>query len=113
MGSSPSAAEIAQLSRRLESELRAAKSELSCAEVLLPASLLARVAQDALTLADCEPCGARGCTLFIQLEGQTPQEHRRIATVKLDDSTVSTFELHLTLKHDSGSWPNLLLQFLK
>lgn len=100
------------LARRLESELRAAKSaQLACGEVLLPADLLPRIARDVLRMAENEPCGLRGCTLFINFEN----DHvcRRIGTIKCDPSTVSTFELFLTLKQDSSSWHSLLPQFLK
>merc|ERR1712070_289196 len=84
------------LTRRLEEELRAAKSaQLACGEVLLPADLLPRIATDVLRLAEYEPCGLRGCTLFINFE--TEQECRRIGTIKCDPNTVSTFELYLTL----------------
>lgn len=48
------------LTRRLEEELRAAKSaQLACGEVLLPADLLPRIAQDVLRMAENEPCGLR------------------------------------------------------
>ncbi|GFG29691.1 hypothetical protein Cfor_03741, partial [Coptotermes formosanus] len=99
------------LAQRLESELRAAKSaQLACGEVLLPADLLPRVARDVLRMAENEPCGLRGCTLFINFEN----DHvcRRLGTIKCDPSTVSTFELFLTLKQDSSAWHSLLPQFL-
>ncbi|KAJ9591960.1 hypothetical protein L9F63_001472 [Diploptera punctata] len=100
------------LARRLEEELRAAKSaQLSCGEVLLPSDLLPRVARDVLNMAENEPCGLRGCTLFINFE--TDQMCRRIGTIKCDPNTVSTFELSLTLKQDSSTWHSLLPQFLK
>ncbi|XP_068082851.1 protein charybde-like [Anabrus simplex] len=100
------------LARRLESELRAAKSaQLACGEVLLPADLLPRIARDVLRMAENEPCRLRGCTLFINFEND--QMCRRIGTIKCDPSTVSTFELYLTLKQDSSSWHSLLPQFLK
>ncbi|XP_046991531.1 protein charybde-like isoform X1 [Schistocerca americana] len=103
---------VRALARRLEAELRAAKTaQLSRSEVLLPADLLPRVARCVLHQADSEPCGLRGCTLFINFE--TDQECRRIGTVKCDPSTVSTFELFLTLKQDCSSWHSILPQFLK
>lgn len=79
--------------------------------MLLPADLLPRIARDVLRMAENEPCGLRGCTLFINFEN----DHvcRRIGTIKCDPSTVSTFELFLTLKQDSSSWHSLLPQFLK
>lgn len=102
----------AALAKRLESELRAAKSaQLACGEVLLPADLLPRVARAVVSMADSEPCGLRGCTLFVNFE--TEAVCRRLCTIKCDPGTVSTFELFLTLKQDATSWHNLLPQFLK
>lgn len=60
---------IQALSTRLQSELRAAKSRhLSCTEVLLPADLLQRVANEMVLMSEKEPCGIRGCSLFIEFE---------------------------------------------
>jgi len=105
------------LARRLETELRAAKSaQLACGEVLLPSDLLQRVAAQVLGLAEVEPCGLRGCTLYVEFLPTEFQEPRRIATIKWDPNTVSTFELTLTLKQDprsSASWTNILPQFIK
>lgn len=102
------------VSRRLETELRAAKSsgKLAAGEVLLPCVLLPRVAADVLAAADSEPCGLRGCTLNISLDtGAENTTH--VATVNCDPSTVSTFELYLTLKQDHTTWTSILPQFLK
>jgi len=53
------------LARRLEDELRAAKSaQLACGEVLLPADLLSRIARDVLRMAENEPCGLRSVALY-------------------------------------------------
>jgi len=106
-------AEVSLVARRLEAELRAAKStHLSCGEVLLPCGLLPRIAKDILELADNEPCGLRGCTLYLRLEtGQG--EPRHLSTVKCDPTTVSTFHLTLTLRQDATAWHNILPQFLK
>lgn len=100
------------LSQRLEAELRSAKrTHLSCGEVLLPCGLLQRVARDILVMADSEPCGIRGCTLYLNFEGD--QDCRRLSTVKCDQSTASTFELYLTLKQSTAGWNSFLPQFLK
>ncbi|XP_022191088.1 protein charybde isoform X1 [Nilaparvata lugens] len=101
------------LTRRLEEELRAAKTaQLSCGEVLLPADLLPRIARDVIRMAENEPCGLRGCTLFINFG--TEEECRRIGTIKCDPNTVSTFELFLTLTQDAKStWHSILPQFIK
>lgn len=101
------------LTKRLEEELKAAKSaQLACGEVLLPADLLPRIAHDILRMSENEPCGLRGCTLYINFEAE--QECRRIGIIKCDPTTVSTFELFLTLKQASrNNWQNMLPQFLK
>ncbi|XP_043275419.1 protein charybde-like [Venturia canescens] len=100
------------LGKRLEVELRAAKqAQLACGEVLLPADLLPRIARDVLVMAENEPCGLRGCTLFISFE--TDNMCRRLSKVQCDPNTVSTFELYLTLKQDHTSWHILIPQFLK
>ncbi|KAF5288448.1 hypothetical protein FQR65_LT02100 [Abscondita terminalis] len=103
---------INALSKRLETELRAAKrTNLACGEVLLPCGLLQRISRDILAMAESEPCGLRGCTLYLNFEGQ--QDCRRLSIIKCDPMTASTFELYLTLKQASGGWNSFLPQFLK
>lgn len=59
------------LAGRLQSELRAAKSQhLVCTEVLLPADLLNRVADEMVSMSEKEPCGIRGCTVYIEFEDE-------------------------------------------
>uniref|UniRef100_A0A1I8MQM4 Uncharacterized protein n=1 Tax=Musca domestica TaxID=7370 RepID=A0A1I8MQM4_MUSDO len=107
------AAAVNELSQRLQSELRAAKSRhLSCTEVSLPWDLTPRIAADMIKTSEREPCGVRGCAIFIDFEDETGNA-RRIASFKIDPNTVSTFELFLTLKQDKGGWTSLLPQFLK
>ncbi|CAD7081424.1 unnamed protein product [Hermetia illucens] len=106
-------ASLNALSLRLQDELRAAKSRhLACTEVLLPADLLQRVAAEMIKVSEKEPCGIRGCSVYIEFEDE-PSNTRRIASMKVDPSTVSTFELYLTLKHDKSGWTSILPQFLK
>jgi hypothetical protein len=111
---SPSQEDALQaLSIRLQTELRLAKSKhLACTEVLLPADLLHRVSAEMIKLSEREPCGIRGCSLYIEFEDE-PGNSRRIASIKADPNTVSTFELYLTLKHDRSGWTSILPQFLK
>lgn len=103
----------AQLALRLQAELRAAKSRhLACTEVLLPADLLNRVAADMVDMSEKEPCGIRGCSVYIEFEDE-PGNSRRIASLEVGASTVPTFELYLTLRHDQTGWTAKLPQFLK
>lgn len=110
---SPHEDALQALSSRLESELRTAKRRhLACTEVLLPADLLPRIASQMFELSEKEPCGIRGCTVYIEFEDE-PDNSRRIATMKTDPTTVSTFELYLTLRQDRSGWTSILPQFLK
>lgn len=110
---SPHEDALQALAARLESELRHAKRRhLVCTEVLLPADLLPRIASQMFELSEKEPCGIRGCTVYIEFEDE-PDNSRRIATMKTDPTTVSTFELYLTLRQDRSGWTSILPQFLK
>lgn len=100
------------LSKRIENELKLAKrKQLSCCEVLLPCGLLRMIARDILSMAESEPCGLRGCTLYLNIDGD--DVCRRLSIVKCDPSTASTFELTLTLKQTNNGWNSFLPQFLK
>uniref|UniRef100_A0A182U046 Uncharacterized protein n=1 Tax=Anopheles melas TaxID=34690 RepID=A0A182U046_9DIPT len=90
----------------------AKRQHLACTEVLLPADLLPRISAEMFEQSEKEPCGIRGCTIYIEFEDE-PDNTRRIATMKTDPNTVSTFELYLTLKQDRRGWTSILPQFLK
>lgn len=62
---------VYELSQRLQAELRAAKSRhLACTEVSLPWDLTPRIAREILTMSEREPCGVRGCSIFIEFEDE-------------------------------------------
>ncbi|KAH8264766.1 hypothetical protein KR038_000302 [Drosophila bunnanda] len=104
---------IEELSERLLDELRAAKSRhLTCTEVSLPCDLTPSVAREIFRVSEKEPCGIRGCTIYIEFEDE-PKNSRRIASIKVDPDTVSTFEVYLTLRQDHRGWTSLLPQFMK
>ncbi|XP_016956010.1 protein scylla [Drosophila biarmipes] len=104
---------VDELSLRLLDELRAAKSRhLTCTEVSLPCDLTPSVAREIIRVSEKEPCGIRGCTIYIEFEDE-PKNSRRIASIKIDPDTVSTFEVYLTLRQDHRGWTSLLPQFMK
>ncbi|KAJ8959215.1 hypothetical protein NQ318_022477 [Aromia moschata] len=117
-------AAVEALSRRIEAELRAAKrTHLACGEVLLPCGLLQRIASDIVSMAESEPCGLRGCRLYLLFEASAPAssascaspERRRsirLGAVHCDPATASTFELYLTLRQSSTGW-HFLPQFIR
>lgn len=101
-----------QLRHRLEEELKAAKSQhLACGEVLLPHNLMSRIVADITRMAENEPCGLRGCHLYLYFQDEDERKH--IGEVRCDATTVSTFELSLTLKRDVSLWSSVLPNFLR
>lgn len=103
---------VQRLAQQLHAQLKESKSRhLDCTEVLLPTDLLQRIASDMLEKSEKEPCGIRGCTIFIEFQ-EEPNNVRRIASLKPDQDCVSTFEFYLTLNSQS-SWTSKLPAFLK
>jgi len=103
---------VEALSKRLEAELREAKNtHLMVGEVLLPNGLTHRIAEDVFRMADSEPYGLRGCTLYINFEGEGI--NKKLSYFRCDPSTPATFEVYLTLKQSTAGWNNFLPQFLK
>ncbi|TDG44419.1 hypothetical protein AWZ03_009168 [Drosophila navojoa] len=106
-------AAVDELSNGLLDKLREAKAcHLTCTEVSLPCDLTPNIAADIIRVSEKEPCGIRGCTIYIEFEDE-PQNSRRIASLKVDPETVSTFEVYLTLRQDHRGWAALLPQFMK
>lgn len=103
---------VEALSRRLEVELRNAKrTHLSVGEVLLPNGLTRTIAEDMFNLADSEPYGLRGCTLYIVFEMN--ELNTKLSTIKCDPTIPSTFEVYLTLRQSTAGWNSFLPEFLK
>lgn len=94
----------------IERELKQAKStSLGCGEVLVPCNLTVQVAQDVVNMSETEPCGLRGCILYINLAEEESRELRRIGSIKVGGRhTVPTFEMYLNLKRANGGWFNLV-----
>jgi hypothetical protein len=58
-----------------------------------------RIARDILIMSESEPCGVRGCSLIIHL--QEKSNCTELVKLQYDPTTVSTFEIHLTLQEDT------------
>jgi len=84
-------------------------------EILLPAGILQRIAADILDASNDEPCGIKGCVIYIDFdESQRKCDGKqRIGTVKCHPYTVNTFEIYLTLRPHSSSWTSKLPLFLQ
>lgn len=95
-----------QLAKMFENCLsRAKKTTLHCSNVLVPEKLTKRIAREVLRLAACEPCGLRGCILFIHLE--LDKGCKQLERIAYDSTVVPTFELSLVFKQDGTAWPSL------
>lgn len=90
------------LIQRLTETLRIVRDQQLKCEILVPCGLFKKIAQDIFHMSYCEPCGLRGCTLYINLEEKN--QCRRLAKLSYDPNTVATFELHLTLKEETRRW---------
>lgn len=125
---------IEHLAKQIEGVLRLAKESrrLICSELLVPHMLTAHIAQEVIELAESEPCGLRGCLLFICIEDNqhsklksaganshssnsqaanatknqlTPAiSSRLLGEFAIDPSVVPTFEVFLTLKRAAPNW---------
>ncbi|XP_054907189.1 DNA damage-inducible transcript 4-like protein [Poeciliopsis prolifica] len=95
-----------QLAKMFENCLsRAKKTTLHCSSVLVPEKLTRRIAREVLQLASCEPCGLRGCVLYVHLELE--KGWKQLERIACDASVVPTFELTLVFKQDGSAWPSL------
>ncbi|XP_054608543.1 DNA damage-inducible transcript 4-like protein [Dunckerocampus dactyliophorus] len=95
-----------QLAKMFESCLsRAKRSMLHCSSVLVPEKLTRRIAGEVLRLASCEPCGLRGCVLYVLLE--LDKGCQQLERIVYDTNVVPTFELTLVFKQDGTAWPSL------
>jgi len=92
------------LKKKIELTLKEAKEtkKLNCTEILIPHELTQHIAQDMIAMAETEPCGLRGCCLYINIEEKTLC--RRLGEVRLDKGSVPTFEMYLTLKKAIPGW---------
>ena len=79
-------------------------SRLQC-HLVLPHNLVSRIAEDVVRMSHSEPCGLRGCVLYVTV--QRADSCQSTGKIECDPDVVATFELHLTLKEDSSHWFNL------
>ena len=94
------------IAQQIEIALHQARTTyLNCCQVSIPCKLTLLIAEDIVQMSESEPCGLRGCTLFINLEEK--DYCQRIAAFKFADPfCVATFEMYLTLKRVTPGWLN-------
>ncbi|CAL1548403.1 unnamed protein product [Lymnaea stagnalis] len=103
-----------QTCHSIQKEIEAAITE-SCekeskCKIIFPSDLMSRVSQDVLRMSMAEPCGVRGCAIYILLDEKN--KPRKIATIFGNPSTPPTFEIYLTLKEENKGWRKLQKVYL-
>ena len=79
-------------------------------DVDIPRAVLLKIISQILLLSEPEPCGLRGATIVVLLSQPSPcdvsseedSHNVKIGRFKVDQTAVSTFELHLTLQLNHG-----------
>jgi hypothetical protein len=102
--------------RQARARYRHLQQQRAPSEILLPAGILQTIAADVLSASSDEPCGIRGCVIYIDFEDsqrKSTDRKQRIGMVKCHPYTVNTFELYLTLRPHSSSWTSKLPLFLQ
>lgn len=99
------------VTRRIERCLTEAKaSTLHCQLLLLPRQMTSRVGQDVVRASADEPCGLRGASIKVYVEGKDGL--KPVGSILPDPSVTPTFELSVIFKADMGhGWPALMHVF--
>ncbi|XP_034738771.1 DNA damage-inducible transcript 4-like protein [Etheostoma cragini] len=94
-----------EVTRRIEHCLTEAKaSTLHCQMLLLPRQMLAKVGQDVVRSSADEPCGLRGASITVHVDGKNGLTF--VGSISLDQSVTPTFELSVIFKADvDDGWP--------
>lgn len=99
------------VARQIELCLTEAKaSTLHCRALLLPRHMTARVGQDVWRSSADEPCGLRGASIKVYVEGKDGL--KSVGSIFPDPSVTPTFELSVIFRADTdGGWPPLMTIF--
>lgn len=89
-----------QLQNGLRHKLLAAIEEKCRKSLQFPCNLLQEIAAHVIQEASLEPCGLKGCLIFIYFEGENDCQY--LNTLRCDPATIPTFELTLTLRQNQA-----------
>ncbi|XP_049897988.1 DNA damage-inducible transcript 4-like protein-like [Epinephelus moara] len=95
------------VTQQIEHCLTEAKaSTLHCQMLLLPRQMTTRVGQDVVRSSVDEPCGLRGASIKVYVEGKDGL--KSVGSIFVDPSVTPTFELSVIFKADKDDgWPPL------
>lgn len=115
---------VNEIANQIEDGLRRGKmAVMGDVEILIPCDLIKQIALDVVASSETEPCGLRGCIMYINLEEDQSvlserqrnksatdsysKEFQRIVCIKpIGSNPVPTFELTLNLKRCKSGWFN-------
>nr|XP_020485384.1 DNA damage-inducible transcript 4-like protein [Labrus bergylta] len=96
--------DITQQIERCLTEAKA--STLHCQVLLLPHHMTTRVGQDVVRSSADEPCGLRGASIRVYVQGKDVL--KSVGSISPDPSVTPTFELSVIFKADErDGWPSL------
>uniref|UniRef100_UPI0037E9530A DNA damage-inducible transcript 4-like protein n=1 Tax=Semicossyphus pulcher TaxID=241346 RepID=UPI0037E9530A len=95
------------VTKQIECCLAKAKaSTLHCQVLLLPCHMTTRVGQDVVRSSADEPCGLRGASITVYVEGKDGL--KSVGSIFPDPSVTPTFELSVIFKAErNDGWPSL------
>ena len=74
-------------------------------KMIFPQEQILKIGQDIIKMSLDEPCGIRGCVVYIQLVKK--DQAQTLAKLFTSHSITPTFEIFLTLREDERSWRKL------
>merc|ERR1712203_1330712 len=89
-----------ELQIELKQKLLEAIEEKSGKTLQFPSNLLQEISGHVIQEATLEPCGLKGCLIFIYFEGENDCQY--LNTLRCDPATIPTFELTLTLRQNQA-----------
>lgn len=89
-----------KLTAAIEERARDGSGILHQRSLQFPNNLLGEIASHVIQEASLEPCGLKGCLIFIYFEGENDCQY--LNTLRCDPATHPTFELTLTLRQNQA-----------
>ena len=102
----PDASKCGDVAFSVQRELRAAQDAKLQSQLMLPKDLIGRLTHDVISMAQCEPCGVRGCVMYLNIERKGTSVP--LGGVTFEPNCVATFELDLTLIEEKTAWSGFL-----
>jgi len=90
------------LTDQIRQALSAIQENSLGAQILVPCGLITKISGEVMNMAHSEPCGLRGCVIYINLQGK--KKCQKLVKLVCDPTTVATFELYLTLEEETRGW---------